>query len=263
MALRLLEKDVHEKQDSVISLRKQLDEVKGINLEMYNKMQENETILHHKADMVKRLEEKTNQMAHTIADLEKRQKENQNEKRSFEESTRKFAEQLTEKDAKRSALETDLKIEKEWRATLQGNLEQEKEKMAKLQSELQQYRELQKEHSRLLSQNDLLKKTCEEQEATLKDLGSHLSESKLKVEDLKESQQIMKEAQWADDKDVTNCRQCEKAFSVSRRKHHCRNCGEIFCNECSENKMPLPSSAKPVRVCDTCHTVLLQRYSAT
>lgn len=37
--MKLLEKDVHEKQDTVISLRKQLDEIKGINLEMYRKLQ--------------------------------------------------------------------------------------------------------------------------------------------------------------------------------------------------------------------------------
>lgn len=41
-----------------------------------------------------------------------------------------------------SALETDLKIEKEWRATLQRNLEQEKEKTTRQQQELQQLREV-------------------------------------------------------------------------------------------------------------------------
>ena len=39
MALRLLEKDTHEKQDTVISIRKQLEDIKEINLEMYNKLQ--------------------------------------------------------------------------------------------------------------------------------------------------------------------------------------------------------------------------------
>lgn len=39
MALRILEKDIHEKQDTMISLRKQLDEIKAINLEMYQKLQ--------------------------------------------------------------------------------------------------------------------------------------------------------------------------------------------------------------------------------
>lgn len=44
-------------------------------------------------------------------------------------------------------------------------------------------------------------------------------------------------------------------------QHHCRNCGEIFCNACSDNTMLLPSSAKPVRVCDDCHVFLVGRYS--
>lgn len=39
MALRILEKDIHEKQDTMISLRQQLEEIKGINLEMYQKLQ--------------------------------------------------------------------------------------------------------------------------------------------------------------------------------------------------------------------------------
>ena len=45
MALRLLEKDIHEKQDTVIQLRKQLDDIKSINLEMYNKLQVNKSAL--------------------------------------------------------------------------------------------------------------------------------------------------------------------------------------------------------------------------
>lgn len=37
--MQLMEKDVHEKQETVISLRKQLDDIKSINLEMYKKLQ--------------------------------------------------------------------------------------------------------------------------------------------------------------------------------------------------------------------------------
>lgn len=48
----------------------------------------------------------------------------------------------------------------------------------------------------------------------------------------------------------------------ARLQHHCRNCGEIFCNSCSDNELPLPASPKPVRVCDTCHALLLQRCSS-
>lgn len=39
VAMKLLEKDIHEKQDTIVSLRRQLDDIKQINLEMYRKLQ--------------------------------------------------------------------------------------------------------------------------------------------------------------------------------------------------------------------------------
>ena len=39
LAMKLLEKDIHEKQDTLIGLRQQLEEVKAINIEMYQKLQ--------------------------------------------------------------------------------------------------------------------------------------------------------------------------------------------------------------------------------
>lgn len=54
------------------------------------------------------------------------------------------------------------------------------------------------------------------------------------------------EFQWEQDEAVTICKICNKDFNVARRKHHCRRCGGIFCNECSDNKMPLPSSSKVI-----------------
>ena len=41
MAMKLLEKDIHEKQDTIVSLRRQLEDIKTINLEMYRKLQVN------------------------------------------------------------------------------------------------------------------------------------------------------------------------------------------------------------------------------
>lgn len=38
MAAKLLEKDIHEKQDTIVSLRQQLEDIKEINLEMYRKL---------------------------------------------------------------------------------------------------------------------------------------------------------------------------------------------------------------------------------
>jgi len=38
VALKLIEKDVHEKQDQLISLRKQLDEIKSVNVKLQDDM---------------------------------------------------------------------------------------------------------------------------------------------------------------------------------------------------------------------------------
>lgn len=38
MARKLLEKDLHEKEETIEVLRKQLDDIKQINMEMYTKL---------------------------------------------------------------------------------------------------------------------------------------------------------------------------------------------------------------------------------
>ncbi|KAI8521726.1 RUN and FYVE domain-containing protein 1 [Branchiostoma belcheri] len=256
-------KDIHEKQDMIVGLRKQLDDIKAINIDMYKKFQAAEGSLKHKTEMLVKLEEKCTQMSQTIKDIEQRLKQAEREKMGAEEAARRLGKQLVDKDTKRAAVETDLKIEREWRTALQQDIEKQKEVIQELQTELQQMEAVKKEFQSLQEAHEQLKQTCEDQEKTLAEMGHKLSESKLKMEDMKEAlKDELKDKVWTDDKDVTDCRQCEKQFSVSRRKHHCRNCGGIFCNDCSDNKMPLPSSAKPVRVCDQCHTKLLERYSA-
>nr|XP_011713345.1 uncharacterized protein LOC105466108 isoform X1 [Macaca nemestrina]XP_011713346.1 uncharacterized protein LOC105466108 isoform X1 [Macaca nemestrina]XP_011713347.1 uncharacterized protein LOC105466108 isoform X1 [Macaca nemestrina] len=61
-----------------------------------------------------------------------------------------------------------------------------------------------------------LQKICEEQEQPLQETGLHLSQSKLKMEDIKEVNQALKGHAWLKDDEAMHCRQCEK-FSVSQR----------------------------------------------
>uniref|UniRef100_A0A4W5QJ43 RUN and FYVE domain containing 2 n=1 Tax=Hucho hucho TaxID=62062 RepID=A0A4W5QJ43_9TELE len=75
LAMKLLEKDIHEKQDTLIGLRHQLDEVKAINVEMYTKMQTSDDGMKQKNDMITRLEEKTNQITATMKQLEQSDKD--------------------------------------------------------------------------------------------------------------------------------------------------------------------------------------------
>ncbi|XP_038830815.1 RUN and FYVE domain-containing protein 2-like [Salvelinus namaycush] len=274
LAMKLLEKDIHEKQDTLIGLRHQLDEVKAINVEMYSKMQTSDDGMKQKNDMITRLEEKTNQITATMKQLEQRLQEVDRDRWVAEDGAHKFKQdfinkadslqkQIAQREKQRLQLETDLKIEKEWQQTLQNNLERERDIVAQLSAEAQQINGLKKEFHRLQDENSQLTGICDEQEQALEELGCKLSESKLKIEDIKEANEALQGGQiWLKDKDANICKLCEKEFSISRRKHHCRNCGEIFCNACSDNELPLPASPKPVRVCDTCHALLLQRCSS-
>ncbi|KAM6950799.1 RUN and FYVE domain-containing protein 2 isoform 1-T1 [Lycodopsis pacificus] len=274
LAMKLLEKDIHEKQDTLIGLRHQLDEVKVINVEMYQKMQSSDEEMKKKNDVITRLEEKTNQINATMKQLEQRLQEAERHRTSAEEGTRRFKldfankadslqRQIEHRERQLQQLETDLKIEREWRQTLQNDLDRERDTVAQLSTEALQINGLKKEFHRLHGENIQLKMICEDQEQALEELGSKLSESKLKIEDIKEANKALQGGQvWLKDKEASHCKLCEKEFSISRRKHHCRNCGEIFCNSCSDNELPLPASPKPVRVCDTCHALLLQRCSS-
>uniref|UniRef100_A0A8B9I1Y1 RUN and FYVE domain containing 1 n=1 Tax=Astyanax mexicanus TaxID=7994 RepID=A0A8B9I1Y1_ASTMX len=207
VAMKLLEKDIHEKQDTLAALRQQLDQVKTLNLQILNR-------------------------AFVLMFL-------------------------------RSGLEVELSKEKEQRQSLQRELQREQDNSSELRTQLQQLQGLQTELLDLRHEKKQLQQLCEEQEQALQEMGLHLSQSKLKMEDFKEVNKALKGQAWLKDDEATQCKQCQKEFSISRRKHHCRNCGDIYCSSCSSNELALPSYPKPVRVCDICHSLLLQRSSTS
>ncbi|CAH1711493.1 unnamed protein product [Chironomus riparius] len=65
---------------------------------------------------------------------------------------------------------------------------------------------------------------------------------------------------WLKDDSAELCVGCHIKFSIYERKHHCRNCGLVFCNRCSrfESEISRLRILKPVRVCQSCYMQLRQ-----
>ncbi|KAJ5078403.1 faciogenital dysplasia protein [Anaeramoeba ignava] len=65
---------------------------------------------------------------------------------------------------------------------------------------------------------------------------------------------------WKQDKEVKLCMICGTKFTLTKRRHHCRNCGNIICNSCSSKKMRLPHISQTLqRVCDYCYNDLNEK----
>lgn len=64
-----------------------------------------------------------------------------------------------------------------------------------------------------------------------------------------------KPPRWIPDEEANRCMACAVPFTAFRRRHHCRNCGGVFCGVCSNSTAPLPKYGlkKAVRVCRDCY----------
>ncbi|KAM3866897.1 RUN and FYVE domain-containing protein 1 [Diretmus argenteus] len=274
VAMGLLEKDSHEKQDTLAALRLQLDQVKTLNLQMFHKAQDWEREAEKKQAEAAQLEQKMSEMEKTMTTLEQRLQNSEQERSQSDQSDKNMRseleskvdalqKQLTDLDTLRLGLENELCTEKEQRQSMQKALQREQDNSIELRTQLQQLQGLHTELQDLKQEKKHLQQMCEQQEQALQEMGQHLSQSKLKMEDFKEVNKALKGHAWLKDDEATHCKQCLKEFSISRRKHHCRNCGDIYCNCCSSNELALPSYPRPVRVCDVCHSLLLQRSTST
>jgi len=89
----------------------------------------------------------------------------------------------------------------------------------------------------------------------------HLEDEIIKKE-IENNQKLLKnleglptdKPQWLKDEDVTSCLICKEAFSLLKRRHHCRSCGKIYCSSCCKTKRKIPTLniEVPQLVCEIC-----------
>ncbi|XP_038648764.1 protein RUFY3 isoform X4 [Scyliorhinus canicula] len=258
LAMKMLEKDICDKQDVLVTFRQQLDDVQSLNHELSQKVQGSDNVIRQKNEIIARLEEKANQMNCTIKQLEQRLRQTQSSCQSAEEANYLFKQEFGEKifslqsevdllTKQRSQLEMGLKEKKlslqsdPHRNNGSGQVKADQQQMANMKKELEQLRE----------ENLRLRQAGEDRPSN----GTH--------QPRRSSTEAEKERSTLERQQSVICKLCEEEVSVTRLKKRCHNCQAIFCSQCAMNELPLPSSIQPVCVCNPCYRVLLQQYSTT
>ncbi|NWH41290.1 ZFY16 protein, partial [Chloropsis hardwickii] len=62
-----------------------------------------------------------------------------------------------------------------------------------------------------------------------------------------------KQPLWVPDSEAPNCMNCQAKFTFTKRRHHCRACGKVFCGSCCKRKCKLQYMEKEARVCTGCY----------
>ncbi|KAL2294105.1 hypothetical protein Nmel_007826 [Mimus melanotis] len=64
---------------------------------------------------------------------------------------------------------------------------------------------------------------------------------------------LWKQPLWVPDSEAPNCMNCQAKFTFTKRRHHCRACGKVFCGSCCKRKCKLQYMEKEARVCTGCY----------
>lgn len=243
LAMKMLEKDVCEKQDALVSLRQQLDDLRALKHELAFKLQSSDLGVKQKSELNSRLEEKTNQMAATIKQLEQRLRQAERGRQSAELDNRLFKQDFGEKI---NSLQLEVEALTRQRTQLELELKQEKEKRSQNRGTPGKGTQKPEPHPdgkrRLQEENVKQKKPLEESHRLLTHSADEWGQPKLSGE-------------------PQLCQLCQHEDSLTESM--CTNCRGTFCNACMADQLPLPSSIKPERVCSPCHKQLMKQYSTS
>ncbi|XP_055548501.1 rab GTPase-binding effector protein 1 isoform X2 [Wyeomyia smithii] len=114
---------------------------------------------------------------------------------------------------------------------------------------------LDKQNVDLRTKMSVLQEDLANNEAVQKDFVKLSQSLQMQLEKIRSADT---QVRWQDEDDVDQCPNCRKEFTVTRRKQHCRHCGTIYCQPCLTKTVPTGPSRRAARVCDVCHTLLVQ-----
>lgn len=227
-----LKKAIEEHEETKeVSKRVQLllkEETAAVQMKLANETQELEELKKDKEQTEARLNIQISSLNENLAAARA-------EAQKYQQETKETQEKLEQAEKRNDDLKGETAV---LEATVQNNLDERRKLLERCVAGDEALEKQKKENAEL-------KKKVENAQAAMMELTQE-----------NQSLQILSNQKnarrWENDDDVTTCNGCERQFSMTIRKHHCRNCGLIYCSDCTAKSAPLTSSKKPVRVCDKC-----------
>ncbi|XP_049817219.1 rab GTPase-binding effector protein 1 isoform X2 [Aethina tumida] len=115
---------------------------------------------------------------------------------------------------------------------------------------------LESQNNELKTRAHSLQKELDTTETVQKDFVRLSQSLQMQLEKIRESDTVVR---WQHEEDVDECPSCKNILGGgSRKKTHCRHCGQIFCLACLSRTVPSGPNQRPSKVCDVCYTLLVK-----
>lgn len=261
LSMKMLEKDVCEKQDALVELRQQLDDLRAINQQLGHKSQSADASSKQKGEVITRLEDKINQMSGTVKQLESRCKQAERERALASEANRLFKQEFGDKI---ESLQAEVEQLRRHRSHLERELRKERRSehhvgAASRPSSLPQRASGLPESAPRphLPESPSVRRETDQLHSEQDDKSSLSSSLSLSHHEDEQDESFVQISE------PSVCTMCEQDDSLLRTKKRCKNCDGVFCESCVSDELPLPSSILPETVCAACFSLLLQQYAST